>query len=167
MSLYGCLLSSAPSHFKKQLRIASPLSGRVRALDDIPLLIHQERLLGEGVAIEPTGYQVFAPFQCRIEELSKTGEHIKLRSTQGLILLIQIGVNAARLHGEGFKFYAKQGDVLQAGQKLLEFNPNTLKLKADSTLCSVTLLNSDKVLGIEPHYRQSLAMEDALFSIYL
>ncbi len=167
MSLFSRILTSPPDNFKKRLTIQSPLSGRVLPLNDMPSLVHNERLLGEGVTVSPSGYQILAPFHCRIESLPATGDHIKLRSAQGFLLNIQVGINTARLHGEGFKFYAKAGAVLQQGQKILEFNLNKLKAKADSPLCAITLLNSDKVLGIEPHYRQAIALDDPIFSIYL
>lgn len=167
MSLFSRILTAPPDNFKKRIAIPSPISGRVKPLDDMPSRVHTERLLGEGVVIAPSGYQVIAPFQCRIESLPKTGEQIKLRSAQGLLLLIQIGVNTQRLHGEGFVFHAKPGDVVKAGTKILDFNLNRIKAKADSPLCSVTLLNSDKVLGVEPHYRQVMALDDPIFSIYL
>lgn len=168
MTLFHKLIDpkNQPEH-RKKIPLLSPLTGRVRSLDDVPMHIFSQRLMGEGIAIEPSGYQVFAPFDCKIEKLPVTGEQIRLRSAKGLQVLIQIGIGTHNMMGEGFKFHTKEGSVVRAGEIILDFNLSKLKAKADSILCPVTLLNSDRTLGIEPHYRQALAMEDKLFTIYL
>ncbi len=168
MSLFRKLIDSKniPKH-RKAIPVMSPLSGRVKPLDSTPLVIFTQRLLGEGIALEPSGSQIFAPFDCKIDTLPITGDQIVLRSTQGLKLLIQVGIGTHLLMGEGIKLHAKEGAILRAGDKILEFNLSKLKAKTESILCPITLLNSDKILGIEPHYHQALALEDKLFTIYI
>lgn len=151
----------------RKIAIPSPLNGRVKPLDSVPLKVFSQRLLGEGIAIEPSGYQLFTPFDCKIDQLPATGEQIRLRASNGLLLLIQLGIGTERLMGEGFQFHVKEGDTVRKGDHILDFDLRKMKAQLDSILCPVTVLNSQKVKGIEPNYRQVLALEDHIFYLHL
>lgn len=157
----------APPAHKKRLDILSPISGRVKPLEHMPSPVFQQRLLGEGVAIEPAGYQVVAPFDCKIMQHPSTGHQIRIKSPQGLLMLVHIGVGSESLMGEAFKIHHKEGTVVKAGNTLLEFDLIKLKERLNSTYCAVTLLNSDKLKGIQPFYRQVMAAEDPLLQIFV
>lgn len=150
---------------KQTWDILSPISGRVVPLEDVPQAIFSKKLLGDGVAIQPSGYQVLAPFDCKIVQLPVTGEQIRLRGKAGIQLLIQVGIGTYKIMGEGFKLHVQEGSVVKAGTVILDFNMNKIKHRIDSLLCPVTMLNSDKTLGILPNYRQAIAGEDSIFSI--
>lgn len=169
MTLFNRTLSQSgsanlPAH-KKRWDVLSPISGRIKPLDDVPQLVYSQRLMGDGVAIQPSGYQVIAPFDCKVEALPITGEQIRLRSKNGILLVIQIGIGTYNVMGEGFKLHVKEAAVIEAGTIILDFNMNKIKGRIDSLLCPVTMLNSDKTKGIIPHYRQAIAGEDVLFSV--
>lgn len=153
-----------PAH-KKRWDILSPISGRIKPLDEVPQQVFSQGLMGEGVAIQPAGYQVIAPFDCKIEHLPVTGEQIRLRSKHGILLVIQIGIGTHKVMGEGFKFHQKEGELITTGTAILDFNMNKIKGRIDSLLCPVTMLNSDKTKGIVPNYRQAIAGEDVIFSV--
>lgn len=169
MTLFDHTLSNSsaanlPMH-KKRWDILSPISGRVKPLDHVPQQVFSQRLMGDGVAIQPAGYQVVAPFDCKIEQLPVTGEQIRLRSKHGIMLVIQIGIGTYKVMGEGFKIHHKEGAVITTGTPVLDFNMNKIKTRIDSLLCPVTMLNSDKTKGIVPNYRQVIAGEDVVFSV--
>ena len=44
-----------------------------------------------------------------------------LKSEDGVIVLIHVGIGTVKLKGEGFISYVEQGDRVEVGQKLLEF----------------------------------------------
>lgn len=169
MTLFNRTLSQTdsanlPAH-KKRWDIMSPISGRIKSLDNVPQQVFSQRLMGDGVAIQPSGYQVIAPFDCKVEALPTTGEQIRLRSKNGIVLVIQIGIGTYKIMGEGFKRHVQEKATITAGTVILDFNMNKIKGRIDSLLCPVTMLNSDKTKGILPHYRQVIAGEDVLFSV--
>lgn len=171
MTLFDRTLSQVgsanlPTH-KKRWDILSPISGRTKPLDEVPQQVFSQRLMGDGVAIQPSGYQVIAPFDCEVEALPITGEQIRLRSKSGILLMIQIGIGTYKIMGEGFKHHVQEKAAVKAGTVILDFNMNKIKDRIDSLLCPVTMLNSDKTKGILPHYRQVIAGEDVLFSVLL
>jgi PTS system glucose-specific IIA component len=69
--------------------------------------------------------------------------------------------------GEGFKRVVKQGEHFEQGQVLAEFSIIKMKRQLSSILCPITLLNSDKIKGLQAHYYQVVAGEDKLMTFYI
>lgn len=151
----------------KAVTVMAPLNGRVIPLDEMPSAVFTQRLLGEGVAMEPSGYQVFSPIAGKVEKLDSTGEQIRIKNSSGLQVLIHIGTDTKRLMGESVKFHAKEGSSVALNAPLLDFNLTLFKRNLPSTLVAITVLNSNKTKGIIPHYRSVLAKEDSVFTVYI
>jgi PTS system glucose-specific IIA component len=168
MGLFSRLVeaSSLPSH-KKSIDIYSPLSGTVLALDEVPHALFTERLFGEGIAIKPSGYQLLAPFAGTMLQFPELANQLRIKAQNGLQLQIQLGIDSHLMMGEGFKRVVKQGENFEQGQLLAEFSLVKMKRHLPSILCPITLLNSDKVKGIQAHYFQVIAGEDKIMTVYV
>lgn len=153
--------------FKKQLPISSPVNGKVKPLNQYPAPLFTERLFGEGVCVELSGYQVLAPFNCLIEQLYPTAEQLRIRSANGIKMQIQLGLNPEVMMGNGFRRYVKPGDKVAKGEPLLEFDLRKMKTYLNSELAAITILNSDKLKALQPNYRQVIANEDIIFNLFV
>jgi PTS system glucose-specific IIA component len=168
MALFHKLVTAdALPSFKKALPILSPLSGKVLTLDAVPNKLFSERLFGEGVAIDPSGYQVFAPFAGTVQHLPATACVLRIKASNGLILQIQLGIEPQKMMGEGFKRKVKVGESFVQGQVLLEFDLAKMKAQLISVLSPVTVLNSENVRGIEAHCYQVIGGEDKALTVYV
>ena len=157
--------SSIPEH-KTSFSILSPLAGKVLPLENAVDTLFANRMFGDGVVIEPAGYQLLAPFNGTVIELSASGNQIRLRSENGLQLMIQMGFDSQLMMGLGFKTKINKGQQFTTSQVLLEFDLNFMKRQLSSVQCPVTLLNSDKIKAIVPHYYKVLAGQDKLMTVY-
>ena len=168
MGLFSRLvdISSLPSH-KKLIDIYSPLTGTVLPLDEVPNALFTERIFGEGIAIKPSGYQVLAPFAGTMLHFSELANQLRIQAKNGLQLQIQLGIDSHLMMGDGFKRIVKQGESFEKGQLLAEFSLVKMKHQLPSILCPITLLNSDKIKGLQAHYFQVLAGEDKMMTIYI
>jgi PTS system glucose-specific IIA component len=168
MGLFNRLVhvKSLPSH-KKSIDIYSPLTGTVLPLDEVPNALFTERLFGEGIAIKPSGYQVLAPFAGTMLHFPELANQLRIKAKNGLQLQIQLGIDSHLMMGEGFKRVVKQGESFEQGQLLAEFSLAKMKRHLPSILCPITLLNSDKVKGLQAHYFQVIATEDKIMTVYI
>ena len=168
MGLFNRLVdsSSVPSH-KKAIDIHSPLTGTVVPLDDVPHALFSERLFGEGIAIKPSGYQVLAPFAGTMLYFPELANQLRIKAKNGLQLQIQLGIDSHLMMGEGFKRSVKPGEIFAQGQLLAEFSLVKMKRQLPSILCPITVLNSDKVKGLQAHYFQVIAGEDKMMTVYV
>ena len=80
---------------------------------------------------------------------------------------IQMGIDSHIMMGEGFKRKVQVGEVFKQGQVLAEFDLRKMKLVLESTLCPVTIINSDKIAGIQAHCHQVIATEDHAMTVYI
>lgn len=167
MTLFSKLVShdAIPPH-KIQIPVTSPVNGRIVELAQFPALIVQQRLLGEGVCIQPAGYQFVAPVDGIIERLPATGHYIKLRSAKGLRFHILLGWQTEQLMGEGFRLKKRQGEPVMQGDVILEFDLPKLKRVCDPPLFAFMLSNSDKTKAMTTTFQQVLANQDTILNLY-
>lgn len=109
------------------LEIIAPLTGRVVPLAEVPDPAFAEKQMGEGIAIEPSGNQVVAPFDAQVAHVIKSKHAVILEHASGLQILIHVGINTVSLKGEGFVMHVETGDRVRAGQKLLEFDRKVIE----------------------------------------
>jgi PTS system glucose-specific IIA component len=159
--------SEANLEFRKRIPVISPVNGKVKPLNQYPSKLYTQRMFGEGVAIELSGYQVLAPFDCIIEQLYPTAEQIRIRSAQGIRMQIQLGVKTETMMGNGFRLYGKKGDKIPQGAPILAFDLRKMKDNLTSAISAITILNSDKLKGVKANYIQARANEDILLFLYV
>ena len=133
----------------KEQVIMAPLSGTLRQLEEVPDPVFAGKMVGEGIAIEPSEGIVVAPFDGEIVQLFPTKHAIGLRSASGLEVLIHIGLETVSLEGEGFEALVKQGDQVKMGDKLITFDMAIINEKASSTITPVVLTNGDAVKSFD------------------
>lgn len=122
--------------------IVAPLKGRVLPLSEVPDKTFAEKILGDGLAIEPTDGLVTAPFDATVTQIFKTGHAIGLNGPEGVELLIHVGIDTVKMGGQGFKALVKNGDQVRQGDPLIEFDLNLIRSKAPSIITPVVITNS-------------------------
>ncbi|MBP5291518.1 MAG: PTS glucose transporter subunit IIA, partial [Lachnospiraceae bacterium] len=128
--------------------VLQPVKGKVIPLEDIPDETFASGVLGQGVGIEPTEGIVMAPFDGVVGSVFDTKHAITLESN-GMEMLIHVGVNTVSMQGEGFTAFVKDGDEVKAGQKLIAFDRDAIKKAGYSDTVAVLLGNSDDLDGVE------------------
>ncbi|MNI77592.1 PTS system beta-glucoside-specific EIIBCA component [compost metagenome] len=76
-----------------------------------------------------------------VEALYKTKHAIGLKASNGVEILIHIGVNTVSLKGKHFKSHVEQGQLIQAGDLLVEFDPEGIKAAGFNTITSIIVTN--------------------------
>ena len=119
-------VAPTPKEIQQEI-IASPLIGNIVPLDQVPDQVFASGAMGKGIAIDPTDGVVVAPTKATVNLVFPTGHAIGLTTENGAELLIHIGMDTVSLAGKGFKTYVEAGDVVEAGQKLIEFDLATIR----------------------------------------
>ena len=97
------------------LKIMAPFDGWCTPLDEVPDPVFAGRLLGDGLALDPTSGIVTAPCDGEIVTLPASGHAVSIRSLQGVDVLIHIGIDTVQLGGRGFEPRVKPGNRVKAG----------------------------------------------------
>ena len=126
----------------KQEIIASPMIGQVVKLENVPDEVFASGAMGKGIAIDPADGTVVAPAAGEITLVFPTGHAIGMRTENGAEILIHVGMDTVSLEGNGFNTLVKVGDKVQAGQKLLEFDLDTIRKANLPVISPIIVTNS-------------------------
>lgn len=130
--------STVASH---DMLIVSPMTGEIHPLSEVEDQAFAQELMGKGIAIVPTDGKVYAPFDGVVEALYRTKHAIGLKAANGIEILVHIGVDTVSLKGKHFNALVKQGQAIQAGDLLVEFEPEKIKAEGYNTITSIVVTN--------------------------
>ena len=126
------------------IAISSPLAGWVTALDEVPDPVFAERMLGDGVAVDPVDGRLVAPGDGVVRTIHPAGHAVTLDLDAGPVLLIHVGLDTIGLGGEGFTPAVKDGQRVAQGDVLIEFDLDLLARKARSVVTPVIVTNAEQ-----------------------
>ncbi len=121
--------------------IAAPLSGEVIELAEVNDGVFSAGMMGDGVAIKPSGETVVAPQNAEVSVVMDGSFHaVGLTLANGMEILIHVGVDTVNMQGKGFKCWVNAGDKVKKGDKLITFSKEEIKKAGypDTTMVLVT-----------------------------
>ncbi|WP_338543615.1 sucrose-specific PTS transporter subunit IIBC [Paenibacillus tundrae] len=131
----------------ESLTILSPMTGTAVDLEQVPDPAFSEKHMGEGIAIEPSEGRVVAPFDGTIAHVMIKSKHaIILEHETGVQMLVHIGINTVGLKGEGFTLHVNNGDVVKAGQLLIEFDMDFIQNAGLPMITPVLIPNGNETI---------------------
>ncbi|MEK5268738.1 PTS sugar transporter subunit IIA [Weizmannia sp. FSL W8-0401] len=125
--------------------LVAPMSGKVVQIEDVPDEVFSRKMIGDGIAIEPDEGVVVSPVDGEIVQFFPTKHAVGLKTKSGLEILIHIGMETVALNGEGFEGFVQQGDRVKAGDKLVTFDLEQIRERAESIISPVVVTNFDAV----------------------
>src|SRR3954465_15676458 len=150
-----------------QLNILAPLSGQVWPLERVPDPVFAQKMVGDGMSIDPTDAVLVAACDGEVILLHAAGHAGTLRTAEGIEVLMHIGIDTVALKGDGFRPRVKVGDRVRAGAPLIEFDLDYVATHAKSLLTQVIIANSERVAAWERARGFVSAGKDTLFTITL
>ena len=133
-----------------EVEIYAPLSGEIVNIEDVPDVVFSEKIVGDGIAIRPTGNKIVAPVDGVIGKIFETNH---------------FGIDTVELKGEGFTRIAHEGQSVKRGDTVIEFDLATLESKAKSVLTPVVISNMDEISSIEKKSGEVIAGESVVLSL--
>lgn len=130
---------------------ASPLTGTLLKLEEVPSPVFAEKMMGDGFAIEPENGIVLSPVNGTVATVFPTKHAIGLVADDGTEVLIHFGIETVALNGEGLEALVSQGDKVFMGQPILQANIDKIKDKVPSLITPVlfTNLSADSAIIFE------------------
>jgi len=125
-----------------------PVKGTVIDISQVQDNMFSEKLMGDGVAIEPEGNDILAPCDGKVLLVPKTLHAVALEAANGAEVLIHIGIDTVELHGQGFTCHVKAGDSVKRGDKLISFDREFIDREGKPLTTPIVITNADDK-GIE------------------
>ena len=111
-----------------KIELSAFVSGRVIPIEEVPDQVFSQKVLGEGVAMEPTDSVLLAPADGKITVVNEGTYHAcGILLDNGAEILLHVGLDTVDMNGDGFKALVKEGQRVKRGDQLIAFDPEKIK----------------------------------------
>ena len=131
------------------IEVYLPINGKVITLEEVNDGVFSEKMLGEGVAVEPSEGKVYAPFDGVIEMVYDTKHAIGLLSDSGVELLIHVGIDTVQLAGKFYDVKVSNGQKIKKGDLLMNVDLDGIKKAGYKTVTPIIITNTDDFASID------------------
>ncbi len=149
------------------LVLGAPMAGWAAPLQAVDDPVFADRMLGDGVAIEPLDEALYAPCDGVVAGLPDSRHAVTLRAPNGAEILMHLGLETVALGGEGFRAHVARGETVRRGQRLLSFDIDAVGRRAKSLVTPIVVTNGDAFEIVDRVTGREVAMGEALFSVRL
>ncbi len=150
-----------------ELILRAPLSGVIYPLERVPDPVFAQKLMGDGLSIDPVDGTLCAPCAGEVIQLHPASHALTLRTSDGVEVLMHIGIDTVSLKGNGFTPRIKQGDRVESGAPLIDFDLDKLATSAKSLLTEVIVTNGEAVRIVRRASGKVKVNDDLLLSVAL
>ena len=149
------------------LLLKAPLSGVVVPIDEVPDPVFAQKMVGDGVSIDPVTASLLAPCDGRVVQIHSAAHAVTLASRGGVEILMHIGLDTVQLKGRGFTARVKVGDEVRNGDALIDFDPDYVATHARSLLTQIVITTTDRVRSMRAASGSVTAGTDTILSVTL
>jgi PTS system D-glucosamine-specific IIC component len=121
--------------------IVMPVNGELMDISNVPDPVFAERMTGDGFAVLPHEGLISSPVYGKVFNVFPSKHAIGIMSDGGKEVLVHIGVNTVKLKGQGFNVLVKEGDLVAAGQPIMEVDLSYVKEHAPSIISPIVFSN--------------------------
>ena len=124
-------------------------------------------MVGDGVSIDPVTTSLVAPCDGRVVQLHSAGHAVTLASNDGIEVLMHIGLDTVQLKGRGFTARVKAGDVVRAGDVLIDFDADYVATHARSLMTEIIITSTDRIAALQLASGSVTAGTDTILNVTL
>jgi len=149
MGLFSNFFGSKKNEANKTIEIVAPLSGEIVAIESVPDVVFSDKIVGDGIAIKPSGSSIVSPVDGTISKIFKTLHAFSIKSQEGIEIFVHFGIDTIKLKGLGFEKFAREEQEVKKGDLIITFDLQLLKNKAKSIITPVVISNLEKIKKIK------------------
>ncbi len=156
------VLGEAPSAEKTQpqkknapekaaaIRMYAHLNGTAVKLEDVGDDVFSQKILGEGIAVEPSEGRLYAPCDGEVDSVFDTKHAVNILSAEGVEVLLHIGIDTVKLGGKYFESHVSDGQKVKKGDLLITFDIEAIKAEGYKVTTPFIIANTDEYSVIKP-----------------
>jgi len=147
-------------------KVDAPVAGQLVDIKTVSDAVFSSGMMGEGVAIEPSGHEIIAPADGEITVAYATKHAYGLKTADGVEVLIHIGINTVNLAGKGFESQVVQGQQVKQGDVLGTFDKQVISDAGYpvTTMVIVTNTKTFKTVVLNQPFGANVASNDVIIT---
>ena len=131
--------------FKKEHSLLAITNGSIIDITLVPDEVFSKKFLGDGFAVLPMSGSFSSPCDGTVTDVTKTLHAYCITSSDGLEILVHIGIDTVKLSGKGFTSHVKSGDKIKKGDPLVTADLGAIEKAGFNTTSVVVVTNTDKL----------------------
>lgn len=152
---------------RSRVVLLAPVTGVLVPIEQVPDPVFAEKMVGEGVSIDPVSDMLLAPCDGEVALIHPSQHAVTIRHESGLEVLLHIGLDTVAMRGSGFRPVVDLGDKVRAGDRLIEFDLDEIATNAKSLLTEMVISNSEMLGSFIPRTGFVAAGEDVAAEAWL
>ncbi len=116
----------------KFIEITAPVNGIAKNIEATPDPVFSQRMMGDGIMIEPKDGKLVAPAKAEVSLVFPTLHAVGLKMDDGTEILLHFGLETVALNGQGFTSHIEKGQMVKPGDLLIEADLDYIKANATS-----------------------------------
>ena len=121
--------------------VLAPVDGRALALTDVPDPVFSQGMVGYGAAIDPRREIIDALAPVSGTLLRLMPHAYVIMTTDGVGILVHLGLDTVALNGAGFSAHVAQGDSVTAGQPIIAYDVPAIVAAGYSPVIPVVVMD--------------------------
>lgn len=154
--------SAALTHIET---IASPVTGKVEPLANVNDQVFSSEMMGKGAAVFPENGNVIAPADGTITVAYETKHAYGIQTSEGVEILIHIGIDTVKMEGNGFDRKIEQGDTVKKGDLLGTFDISEIQKAEYDPTVMIIITNTIEYTDIIAVEQEDIREGDDLLQI--
>ena len=147
MSLFGNLFKKDKENENTSTNASNKvlvhITGIVSIVKECQDPVFAGEMVGKGSLILPSEGKVYSPVDGEISMVADSKHALGITSNTGLEILIHIGLDTVELNGEPYTSHVSQGQKVNAGDLLMEFDIEKIKASGKAVESPVIITNAD------------------------
>ncbi|WP_051533424.1 PTS glucose transporter subunit IIA [Anaerovibrio sp. RM50] len=128
----------------RESSIFAPMTGKIVDLIEVPDDTFSKKMMGDGVAIIPKDGMLYSPVSGIVSAVAATKHAIGFQTNTGLNILVHVGLEAHEVAEKTTIVHVKQGQKVQAGDLVAEYDLGAFEEKGINTITPVILVNEEE-----------------------
>lgn len=119
------------------------MSGRIVPIEKVEDDVFSQKILGEGVAVEPSEGRLYSPCSGTVDSIFDTKHAVNILSEDGVEVLLHIGIDTVKLGGRFFESHVIDGQKVRKGDLLITFDIDKIRETGFKLTTPMIVGNSD------------------------
>ena len=142
----------------------SVVDGELLDIEEVSDPTFAQKMIGDGFAVEPVNGHIVAPVNGEITTIFPTKHALGIKTSNGLEVLVHMGLDTVELEGKPFTVHVTEGQVVEHGDDLADVDLDAIKDagKMPTMLVVITNMAAVSYMKAEKGGRQVAADEEVL-----
>ena len=147
------------------ITLKAPLGGLIYPIEEIPDPVFSQKMVGDGLSIDPTDSILYAPLDGTVTQLHRALHAVTMTHSSGLQVMMHIGLDTVELKSKGFRAHIEEGQNVSIGDKLISFDMDYIAMNAKSLLTQIVIINMEMVESIKKTSGIAIANKSELMRV--